>query len=145
MGETHRRYTRAINVRKGWRGYLWQGRFASVPLDEAHLLAAFRSIEHNPVAAGLVAHAEDYPWSSARAPVRGSDDPVLSPHPLQGTIGDWRTLLRTAEEPTTTRRLEQQLRTGRPQGAEAFVQQLEQTLGRPIRKRRPGPQLVGIR
>ncbi len=61
------------------------------------------------------------------------------------SIGDWRTLLRTAEEPTTTRQLEQQLRTGRPQGAEAFVQRLEQTLGRPIRKRRPGPQLAGVR
>ena len=27
VAEAHRRYTRAINVREGWRGYLWQGRF----------------------------------------------------------------------------------------------------------------------
>ena len=31
IGEVHRRYTRMINFRKKWRGYLWQGRFASYP------------------------------------------------------------------------------------------------------------------
>ena len=33
IGEAHRRYTRLINFREQWRGYLWQGRFASFPLD----------------------------------------------------------------------------------------------------------------
>ena len=33
IGETHRRYTRRVNFREGWRGYLWQGRFSSVVLD----------------------------------------------------------------------------------------------------------------
>ena len=27
IGESHRRYTRRINFREKWRGYLWQGRF----------------------------------------------------------------------------------------------------------------------
>jgi putative transposase len=35
LGEAHRRYTRAVNARQGWTGYLWQGRFASAPLDES--------------------------------------------------------------------------------------------------------------
>ena len=26
LGETHQRYTRYINFREGWRGYLWQGK-----------------------------------------------------------------------------------------------------------------------
>lgn len=30
IGEAHRRYTRRINFREKWRGYLWQGRFASL-------------------------------------------------------------------------------------------------------------------
>ena len=42
LAEAHRRYRRRINFREGWRGYLWQGRFASFPLDEAHLHAAGR-------------------------------------------------------------------------------------------------------
>ena len=29
IGEAHPRYTRWINFREGWRGHLWQGRFAS--------------------------------------------------------------------------------------------------------------------
>ena len=54
IGEAHRRYTRYINFLKGWRGYLWQGRFSSYPMDETCLLAAARQIEFNPVRAGLV-------------------------------------------------------------------------------------------
>lgn len=44
IGETHRQYTRAINNRMGWRGFLWQGRFASFPMDESYLLAAARYV-----------------------------------------------------------------------------------------------------
>ena len=42
IGEAHRRYTRRINFREKWRGYLWQGRFASFVIDEPYLLAAAR-------------------------------------------------------------------------------------------------------
>src|SRR3954451_16484608 len=37
LGEAHRRYTRHVKLRECWRGYLWQGRFASCPMDEAYL------------------------------------------------------------------------------------------------------------
>jgi REP element-mobilizing transposase RayT len=33
LGEAHRRYTRRINFREGWRGHLWQERFFSCVLD----------------------------------------------------------------------------------------------------------------
>ncbi len=49
IGEAHRRYTRRINFREGWRGHLWQGRFASFVMDEDHLLTAARYVELNPV------------------------------------------------------------------------------------------------
>jgi putative transposase len=42
IGEAHRRHTRRINFREGWRGHLWQGRFASFVMDEDHLLTAAR-------------------------------------------------------------------------------------------------------
>jgi putative transposase len=48
------------------QGAVYQARFwASPMLDPLHLLAAWRYIERNPVEAGLVARAEDWPWSSA--------------------------------------------------------------------------------
>ena len=47
VGEAHRRYSRMINFREGWRGYLWQGRFSSFVMDERYLLTAVRYIELN--------------------------------------------------------------------------------------------------
>ena len=51
IGEAHRRYTRIINFREHWKGYLWQGRFASYPMDENWLLRAAAYVELNPVKA----------------------------------------------------------------------------------------------
>ncbi|WGM37726.1 transposase [Caulobacter sp. NIBR1757] len=45
LADAHRRYSRRINLREGWTGYLWQGRFASAPMDERHLPAACRYVE----------------------------------------------------------------------------------------------------
>ena len=38
-----------MNFPEGWRGHLWQGRFASFVMDEDHLLTAARYMEINPV------------------------------------------------------------------------------------------------
>ena len=139
LGETHRRYTRYVNFREGWRGYLWQGRFGSVPLDEPHLLAAMRYVECNPVAAGLVARAADYRWSSARAHVTRTADPLLSPCFLTDTITDWAEFLAIPEEAALTHRLELHIRTGRPLGTPAFIEQIERYLGRSVQPQRRGP------
>jgi putative transposase len=40
IGETHKHYTKMINMRERWSGYLWQGCFASLPMDESYLLGA---------------------------------------------------------------------------------------------------------
>jgi len=82
IGEAHRRYTRMINFRKGWRGHLWQGRFSSFILDENYLLACTRYIEMNPVRASLVKKAEDWPWSSASAHIKGKNDMLVNVSPL---------------------------------------------------------------
>jgi REP-associated tyrosine transposase len=79
IGEAHRRYTADINRREGWRGHLWQGRFASYVMDDRYTLAAARYVELNPVRAGLVARAEDYLWSSARAHLLGRNDCLVNP------------------------------------------------------------------
>src|SRR5450631_3984041 len=77
VGETHRRYTNFINARGRWTGHLFQSRFASVAMDEAHLMAAVRYVNLNPVRARLVSRAEDWPSSSARAHLAGVDDPLV--------------------------------------------------------------------
>ena len=67
VGRTHFRYTQYINRFHGRSGHLWQGRFGSCALDEAHYWAALRYVERNPVRARLVGQAWLYPWSSAAA------------------------------------------------------------------------------
>lgn len=54
-----------------WQFRHFQGRFSSYPMDDAHLMAAVRYVELNPAAAGMVARAEDWAWSSARSHLAG--------------------------------------------------------------------------
>ncbi len=138
IGEAHRRYTRRINLRENWRGHLWQERFASFPLDENHLLAAARYIEMNPVAADLVAHPAEYPWSSAKAHIAGEDDLLLKASPLLAMIGNWRNFLSLSNE-EELKVLKRHERTGRPLGSEDFIDRLEDELSRPLRPQKPGP------
>jgi putative transposase len=139
LGEAHRRYTRHVNFREGWRGFLWQGRFASFPMDEAHLLAAAQHVELNPVRAGLVRSPEDWPWSSARAHLEARGDGLVEVAPLLARAGDWRGVLAqdlAGDYATAFRRAEH---TGRPLGSADFVKELEERTGRLLAKRKPGP------
>ena len=57
LGAAHRRWANFINARRRWRGHLFDGRFASVAMDDSHLFAAVRYVALNPVRARLVAAA----------------------------------------------------------------------------------------
>ena len=139
IGETHRRYTRRINFREKWRGYLWQGRFASFVMDEPYLLAAARHIELNLVRARLVSKAEDWPWSSARAHLAGRDDPLVKVGPLLSMIGDWSALLNSAMREEDLSDIRHHTRTGRPLGDETFLARLEGMVGRALKPQKRGP------
>jgi putative transposase len=67
LKNTHGRYAAYWNVRRKSSGHVWQGRYYSCPLDRAHLWAALRYVELNPVRAGMAKTAEAWEWSSARA------------------------------------------------------------------------------
>jgi putative transposase len=143
VGESHRRYTRTINNREGWRGFLWQGRFASFPMDQAHLPVCARFVELTPVFAGVVKRPRDWSWSSARAHLAACDDEFVSSAPLIDRIGDWRAFLAegaSEEEREAVRRHES---TGRPLGSPAFIARLEKRLGRTLARRKPGPKPAG--
>ncbi len=82
IGEAHRRYTRYINFREGWRGYLWQGRFSSFVMDERYVLAAAAYVELNPVRAAMVNAHWEYRWSSVHAHLAGQSDGIVDVKPL---------------------------------------------------------------
>ena len=138
IGEAHRRYTRRVNFREGWRGHLWQGRFASFVMDEPYLLACARYVERNPVRAGLCARAGDYPWSSAAAHLAGKDDGLVRVRPLLELVPRWGRHLSGDPDEETVRRLRRHEGTGRPLGGERFLQRVEKIVGRLLRPQRPG-------
>ncbi|MBL6953658.1 MAG: transposase [Alphaproteobacteria bacterium] len=138
LQEAHRRYTRHINTQKGWKGNLWQGRFASCPMDERHMLAAARYVELNPVLAGLTRRAEDWRWSSARAHLAGENDGVVRVTPLLEARPDWPAFLAQGLADDEAAAIRGGERTGRPLGSESFLQDLETQTGRTLRKGKPG-------
>ncbi|AJE02705.1 transposase [Geobacter pickeringii] len=139
IGEAHRRYSRMVNFRENWRGHLWQGRFASFPMDETYLLAAARYVEMNPVVAGLAEGAAAWPWSSARAHLAATDDELVTVAPLLEIAGDWRLFLSEKGDDGQADDIRKHERTGRPLGSEVFVEQLEMVLDRPLKRGKPGP------
>jgi putative transposase len=122
IGEAHRRYTRRVNFREGWRGHLWQGRFASYIMDEAYLLVSTRYVEFNPVRAGLVEKPEEYQWSSAAAHMSGRDDALVKVLPLLDMVGNWRDFLSENVEQHEMTKIRRHENTGRPLGSDNFTE-----------------------
>ena len=142
LGEEHRRF----NFRAGWRGFLLQGRFGSYPMDHAHLMATVRYVENNPVAAGMVAEAEKWPWSSARSHIvgkRAKDDPLTDVVALGQHVACWRAMLHVGLEAgysaETADAIEAQMRTGRPLASAEWIADAERTMNRKLGPERRGP------
>ncbi len=139
LAEAHRRYTRFINAREGWRGHLWQERFASFPMAESHALACARYVEQNPVRARLVKRPQDWPWSSAKAHLGGRDDALVSVRPMLEIVPDWAGHLGAPLDTEAYEAIRAGERTGRPLGPERFVAGLERKLKRALAPRKRGP------
>lgn len=68
MHHLNANYCQAHHKRRGAVGHLFQGRFKAIVVDrESYLLELARYVVLNPVRAGLVAHPQDWSWSSYRA------------------------------------------------------------------------------
>lgn len=69
-------YTQRFNRRHVRVGHVFQGRYKAILVErDSHLLELARYVVLNPVRAGMVARAEDWPWSSYRACVHLAPSP----------------------------------------------------------------------
>ena len=138
LGAAHKRWANFINGRGRWRGHLFDGRFASVAMDESHLVSAVRYVALNPVRARLAARAEDWKWSSVRAHLAGEDDGLVSVRPVLDRVKEFAALIANGAGDDGFAVLRAAEQTGRPLGTADFIAELERILGRPIARRAPG-------
>lgn len=89
MQAVGRRYVRHFNDTQGRSGTLWEGRYRSTVIEtDRYLLACMAYIDLNPVRAGLVAEAKDFPWSSHGHYIGQRVDKLITPHPLVWELGN---------------------------------------------------------
>ena len=122
--------------------HLWQNRLFSCALARDHLVRALAYVDLNPVRAGMVLQATDYPWSSARAHTEGRDDDGVLDQALWKQVcpcDDWGDVIRA--EPSGEEELvelREATKTGRPWGGTDFVDELEKRMGKKLRRGSPG-------
>ena len=139
LAPVHARYAGAVQARLGRTGHFWQGRFGAVVMDEAHLAAAVRYVALNPVRAGLVRAAGDWPWSSVPAHLAGRDDGMTAIRPILDRFPDFGDFIADEGAPDMLGRLRRAETIGRPLGDEGFIRTLETATGRSLRPGKRGP------
>jgi len=138
----HGIYATEFNKKYLKSGHLWQARPFSCVLDPAHMWAAIRYVERNPVRAHMIERSEEYPWSSARAHCGLASDALLSVDlPLELTVENWSHWLAGEDDEVREKALRERTLTGRPCGSDDFIKGMEVAIGRPLapgkRGRRP--------
>jgi putative transposase len=136
VGRTHWLYTQYINRLHRRSGHLWQNRFYSNAMDDAHTLLATRYTERNPIRARICRVARRYEWSSAAAHCGGMDKSGLLDLEAWKQLAegvDWEGELAIALEPRQMERIRHYTHTGRPLASDSFLSKLERAVGRRLR------------
>lgn len=136
MGRTNLRYAQYINRMHGRGGHLWQNRFYSCPMDDAHFLSALRYIELNPIRARLHRLPWRYEWSSAAEhtgtlPGIAVLDNIRFADLTQEL--DWKSFLLNDESEGDTARIRLATNRGRPLASDTLLSKLEKRLNRRLR------------
>jgi putative transposase len=97
-------------------------------LDESHVVACARSVECNPVRAGLVKRAKALRWSSARAHLGAKPDGIVALKPLQDLTPDWAGLLSKPMGNAGLEEIRGHVGSGLPLGSLRRIAKLERRL-----------------
>jgi putative transposase len=110
-------------------GHVFQARFRSFPVqDDPHLMRLLRYVERNPLEAGLVARAEDWPWSSLWRRVRSVATPWLADPPLP-LPDDWVEVVNAPAHLDEESALRNCTQRGTPWGDAEWVTRIARELG----------------
>ncbi len=152
MQAVGRRYVRYFNDSQQRSGTLWEGRYRSTLIQtDRYLLACMAYIDLNPVRAGLVAQAADYPWTSHGHYIGRNLDKLVTPHPLVWELGNtpfareaaYAELVQAGINPVHQSALTQATLSGWALGEPDFVADLQKRTQRRVAKGQAGRPLAG--
>lgn len=131
---THMKYSQYYNKKLHAQGHLFQGRFYSCVMNEVYTFTCARYIERNPVRAKMVNKPYLWKWSSAKTHCGMNSSEELGVNKLFNYIEQdqkgWKKFIELPDNPDEVKQIRQQTRKGRPIGTNAFVEKLENKLGR---------------
>ena len=105
-------------------GALYQGRYKAFPVqDGRHFLTVCRYVERNPLRAGLVSRAEDWPWSSLQQRCKNCDGPSLATWPIP-TPSDWTAIVNASEPQTDLDALRSSVMSGLAYGSKSWAEDM---------------------
>jgi len=128
LKQIHGRFASFWNATHCSSGHVWQGRFYSCPLDDAHLWIALRYVERNPVRAQLAHRPEQWKWSSAAVHCGTQIAPswlAMDKFSRRWTVQSWTDYAAETESDTHLRAIRKSTHTGRPLGQEEFVREIQ--------------------
>jgi putative transposase len=152
MQAVGRRYVRYFNDSQQRSGTLWEGRYRSTLIQtDRYLLACMAYIDLNPVRAGLVAQAADYPWTSHGHYIGRQMDKLVTPHPLVWALGNtpfareaaYAELVQAGVNPVHQSALTQATLSGWALGESDFVADLQKRTQRRVAKGQAGRPQAG--
>lgn len=128
-----------FHLEHGTSGRIWQGRYKAFPVQrDAHLLTVMRYVERNPLRAGLVQRAEQWPWGSLAWRLGRSSGPTLSATPV-ALPSVWTSFVNAPQTAAELEALRACVNRQRPYGDEAWSDDAASALGlgssRPARGR----------
>jgi putative transposase len=144
VGRSYVRYFNDLQIRTG---SLWDGRYRSTLIQtDRYLLTCMAYIDLNPVRAGVVSAALDYPWSSHGFYVGTRSDKLITPHALFWDLANtpfgreaaYADLVRAGVDSDQQAALTRSALAGWAMGEPDFVEDLQKRTERRVNKAKAG-------
>ncbi|MES9900806.1 MAG: transposase [Sedimenticola sp.] len=147
MKRVNGRQSAYVNKLEGRSGSLWEGRYKASPIQrDSYLLCCHRYVELNPVRAGMVEMAEEYPWSSYQERIIGSNISMLDKDACYTGLADtdrerkhcYRTFVEEGMNLTEKRFIDDSVNRNQLTGNSRFVDEIERRIGVRVARRGRG-------
>ena len=136
-----------INKLEGRSGSIWEGRYKASPIQrDSYLLSCCRYVELNPVRAGMVARAEEYPWSSCQERFLIDGRAMLDKDPVYVGLATtdherlrrYQELLGEGVSMTEKRFIDESVNRNQLTGNHRFIDEIEHRIGLRVERRGRG-------